>query len=125
MSNYPAGVTGHERQIAGYGTRDFSVECLREDVSGVPTALVTHLLDDIEQALNPLGGMYLDRPDHLVRDDVARARQRIEKARDVLKAAKGEHVECGFEGDVEAVEEYGTLYWTCPWCGTEHEDNIE
>lgn len=125
MSNYPAGVTGYEPAISGYDTREVSVECLREDVSGVPAALVTNLLNYIEQALNPLGGMYLDRPDHLVRDDVARARQRIEKAREVLKAAKGEHVECGFEGDVEGSVEYDTLYWTCPWCGTEHHDNVE
>lgn len=125
MSNYPPGVTGHEPQIAGYNSHDVSVECLSEDVSGVPTALVMSLLADIAQALTAPGGLYLDRPDHLVRDDVARARQRIENARDALKAADGEHVECGFEGDVEAVIEYGTLYWTCPWCGTAHEDNIE
>ena len=125
MSNYPPGVTGHESAVSGFPILDASVECGQEDVSGVPTALVMSLLNDIAQALTAPGGLYLDRPDHLVRDDVARARQRIEDARDALKAAKGEHVECGFEGDVEAEVQYGTRVWVCPWCDTEHADNIE
>ena len=118
MSNYPAGVTGHEPAISGYDTRDVSVECFREDVSGVPTALVMTLLNQIEQTLTAPYG-------YTAEERVARALHAVQRATAQVEAAKGEHVECGFEGDVEASVEHGTLYWTCPWCDTEHEDNVE
>ena len=126
MSNYPAGVTGHEPQIAGYATGEASVDCETENVRGVPLALVTDFLDQFERTFTaPGGGLYSDRPEHLVRDDAARFRVLLNAAREALRQAEGEHVECLFSGEVEADVEYGTRYWTCPWCDTEHQDNIE
>jgi hypothetical protein len=36
----------------------------------------------------------------------------------------GDEVECGYTGEVDAVYSHGTLFWTCPRCGTDCEEEV-
>ena len=111
MSNYPPGVTGNEPEIAGYPSMTLDKQC-EEDVPYIATWVVTEHLDGIAAVIarsddtipaiiEQLGHLW----EHLNKDAV--------------------DVTCGFDGDVDAEMAYGVAYWTCPRCGTEHEDSYD
>ena len=99
---YPDGVSGREWQIAG---PDFEQDMERfcgADVETVPLHLAQEILEDMV-AGTPV------RP-----DDYAILLRQSQRAGT-----------CGFLGEV-FVTGYGLTYtWTCPACGTEHEDEEE
>lgn len=111
-SNYPPGVTGRERQIAG-------------DIERVMNRLCVNDTYDVVQAHRLLD--FLPLEDAHPGGDPAMFIEEIRAwiIENQYEEAEGE--ECGFDGDVDCVIDpvgYGvvTISWTCPWCGSEHED---
>ena len=110
MSNYPPGVTGNEFEIAGPQWED-TVErvCEAQDVS------VRVIERDVADAIKHW-------QQSRKTDDEARAQQSmLWMLRDAL-VDDFDAEQCQFEGKVDAWGYGGVTHWTCPKCGTEHEE---
>ena len=114
MSNYPPGVTGRELEIAGPSWEGHvDRACDEPDVQiRMVTAEVASL---IEKWLNVRGA-----------DSEPMAKERMLRA--LMQAQDPWEItmeNCPFESEVEAWAHRGMLHWTCPLCGTEHEEDDE
>jgi hypothetical protein len=121
-SNYPPGVTGREYQIAGPDyERTVKRACRASDVE------ITLPNDDVpglaHLALGILDGKILIRRGA---DPVARAKTRLQEIISAYEnGSKIDVAECPFDGEVDVQGFQGVETWTCPLCGTDHEDDIE
>lgn len=114
MSNYPPGVTGYEYAING---PDWEGEVDRECRQKGVTATVAPV--DLVEALNDL----------VDKKDKPSAAHALRYVLDLLTPPQAAWIpveldECQFTGDVEASSYNGVLWWTCPMCGAEHEEEL-
>lgn len=91
LSNYPPGVTGNEREIAGPDTLTVTRECKGTEARVYPAYYVDQLITDEE-----IGTYVLE------------------------KTAVTTEYECPFTGQVDAEVYNYELFWTCPTCGYEN-----
>lgn len=113
--NYPPGVTGNEPQIRG-PLSEFTVHryCDQDSVAYVPAFVVAEVLEQFSGALaqSQSGGL----------TEIAQERF-LAGARDRLELHVAEFA-CDWEGDVDVqLWDGGIINWTCPRCGSEHEDD--
>ena len=100
--NLPPGVTGSEWQIAGPDFEQDMERVCEADVETVPLHLAQEILDAVVSA--KAGGMPdTDKYAILIRQSFIGG-------------------PCGWEGEVTVTGYRGVLTWTCPACGTDHED---
>lgn len=125
MSNYPPGVSGNEFQIAGYPERTTKKVCGAE---GVPlniadpwvSARATELLNEID--FDAVKGRDYSTKVILSNHRARNIYHLLLAAADQTFYAEGD---CPFEGDIDTQYDYNYEWWSCPICGTEHEDSTE
>lgn len=137
-SNYPPGVTGFEPQIAGYPERVRHVTCDRQDAEWMSAAAVHRLVASVRRRSNDTDARVSELLD-AARDTRDRGEAESYRRVDSLRAAERHFVRsavalidgvevvdrpCTFDGRVDGyVDPVGRSFsWTCPECGTEHED---
>jgi hypothetical protein len=92
---------------------DANVTCATKEVT-VP------LLDyRVEEYLTQLERILAEPITDELRKDALR---RASVARALVKSPRQAQMDCLFEGRVEGEITSGTLYWTCPWCASDHEE---
>ena len=116
-SNYPPSVTGLEPQITG-GCEGAWIEerTCDSEVPFVHRYQIQTLLTAVK--VRQMTGLHPEARLAGVLQDL----QQFEKDVD-----PGVHYAvCGFQGEVEVtlVGRNGPESWTCPWCGTEHENEL-
>lgn len=125
MSNLPPGCSPNDPHIVGYPERSAKKICGAE---GVP-------LNVIDPWITIRARELLEQ----INFDVAKGRDNSTtmtlsnyRARNIyhLLLEASSHtfrvdVDCPFEGEVDTEYDYNAEWWTCPICGTEHEDDME
>lgn len=117
MSNYPPGVTGNEPAIAGHPEGNYRVSECKGYMPESSRAVPEHIISEILTLQEAIGRNEPVQP-------------RLERLRlEMLAMPQAVDVECNYEGDVDAYFSGGpsayTVYWTCPRCGSEQEEDRE
>jgi len=124
MSNYPAGMTSSD--IPGWDEREMEIytRCDAPDaevrVADLDNALITvsWIKKLIENEINQVP------PPKGLAPNLERALQKVNEIKTTLSYKTTATVDyCPFEGDVESVFSGRTVYWKCPICSAEHEDD--
>lgn len=133
MSNYPPGVTGNERQIAGPRAIQTTRKCDAKDIRRATMSW------EAEGALQTLRGS-LGRMTNVIAQarNHDRTNPDFDKLLELMTELAGNHYailnaslrgaqffsmdECPFDGEIEVEYEHGYFYWECPVCGKEHEE---
>lgn len=103
----PPGVSMGDPHIAGPDEGTMEVECGEEGVDVIFDHPVSEAIE-------------------LVQEDTRPADVRLAWFIDRLAEAASTTATCDFEGEVDVVWSDRTTYtWTCPYCGTDHEGEID
>ena len=127
--NYPPGVTGNEREIAGGDAFTATVKCDAPAMNVYPKMTVDTVLYEITQAVehpktvrrsHNVDGWRLQN----AHEQIVDLRAILARAKEALDMDMFESQEpCTFEGEVDAEVYDGIVEWECPLCGTEHSDD--
>jgi hypothetical protein len=117
-SNYPPGVTGREDVFGPQAERTMSKDCDNEEwwpvlLGDDAAGWVQHVANLVEH------GADADK----IAANVAKMKEAIDGCQRVTD--NDEAVQCEFSGDVDVQIWSGSMTWTCPRCGKEHDDEFE
>lgn len=119
MSNYPPGVSGMEPEIAGLPEFELARTCDNESALYVPAKTVTDQIYWLSQEIAKLNRNDLVRPGMFDRVTSMLEELIVATTRD------GAEFACEWDDKVDVEYSNGMVFWVCPRCGMEHEDDYE
>jgi hypothetical protein len=121
-NNYPDGM--RESDIPGWNEYDTSVTDATCDASDVTLSFVD--LEIVESYLIKIYNLVNNEFLKINSDELKTILDKISELTKIIKhPVNAEVYNCPFNDDVEAVGDGNEIYWSCPWCQTEHQFTLE
>lgn len=122
MSNLPPGCSPNDPHIVGYPERTVKKVCGAEGIS--LSVVDPWIIDRAKQLLDEINFDVAKGRDNSTTMTLSnyRARNLYHLLLEISKQDFQADGCCPFEGEVDTQYDYYSEWWTCPLCGTEHED---
>ena len=121
MSNYPPGVTGNEPQIAGLNEGVEQRTCVRSGDRTLVSPYTLELRDNLIACQNDYEEGRISEGQYIIRMTSIVRMIDFEKRWDSIV----EDHQCTFSGEVDVEFDRYLLYWECPQCGEQYEEEID